>query len=107
MRARFYAPELGRFLTPDPSLLEGGENAYAYAGNRPLDARDPLGLQAEEEGPPRGLAALGRHLEERVGANVRQLGRAWSDVFARARRDALRRLEREVMPHLPGAGSRS
>jgi RHS repeat-associated protein len=44
LRARFYDPELGRFLTPDPAGLAGGINAYAYAENQPLSARDPEGL---------------------------------------------------------------
>ncbi|MGE0710390.1 MAG: RHS repeat-associated core domain-containing protein [Planctomycetota bacterium] len=44
LRARWYDPSLGRFLTPDPSQLRGGVNAYAYVRSRPLDRIDPLGL---------------------------------------------------------------
>lgn len=44
MRARVYDPALGRFLTPDPSGLKGGTNAYVYVKNNPLDLVDPLGL---------------------------------------------------------------
>ncbi len=44
MRARFYVPELGRFLDPDPAGLAGGLNAYVYVENRPLEATDPSGL---------------------------------------------------------------
>ncbi|MBL4846256.1 MAG: RHS repeat-associated core domain-containing protein, partial [Planctomycetes bacterium] len=47
MRARDYCPELGRFLTPDPSGLAGGINAYVYVGNRPLECVDPSGLSEE------------------------------------------------------------
>jgi RHS repeat-associated protein len=43
MRARCFDPELGRFLTPDPSGLRGGVNAYTYCRARPLDRIDPLG----------------------------------------------------------------
>jgi RHS repeat-associated protein len=44
-RARYYHPELGRFLQVDPITYESGMNIYAYAENRPVDFRDPLGLQ--------------------------------------------------------------
>ncbi|EKE4264389.1 RHS domain-containing protein [Escherichia coli] len=40
---RYYAPDMGRFLTPDPIGLAGGLNLYAYAPN-PLSWIDPLGL---------------------------------------------------------------
>jgi len=32
-RARFYDPQLGRFITPDPIGHLGGMNLYAYVGN--------------------------------------------------------------------------
>ena len=41
---RFYDPETGRYLTPDPIGLRGGDNAYGYAGGDPLGAVDPWGL---------------------------------------------------------------
>ena len=41
---RFYNPETGRYLTPDPLGLAGGNNAYEYAGGDPLGAVDPWGL---------------------------------------------------------------
>ncbi|WP_312948285.1 RHS repeat-associated core domain-containing protein [Superficieibacter sp.] len=40
---RYYAPDMGRFLTPDPIGLAGGINLYQYAPN-PLSWIDPLGL---------------------------------------------------------------
>ena len=43
-RARMYAPDLGRFLQPDPIGYAGGLNVYAYVGNDPLNLLDPLGL---------------------------------------------------------------
>jgi RHS repeat-associated protein len=42
-RARYYSPQLGRFISEDPLGLAGGVNQYAYAGN-PLSYTDPLGL---------------------------------------------------------------
>ncbi|MGE0706842.1 MAG: RHS repeat-associated core domain-containing protein [Planctomycetota bacterium] len=43
-RARSYAPELGRFTSPDPVGMAGGANLYAYVGNDPLRFNDPAGL---------------------------------------------------------------
>jgi RHS repeat-associated protein len=53
MGHRWYAPEAGRFLTPDPLYLHSPERSegdphklrlYTYVGNRPLDNVDPAGL---------------------------------------------------------------
>ncbi|MCO5165368.1 MAG: DUF6531 domain-containing protein [Planctomycetes bacterium] len=44
LRARFYAPGLGRFLDPDPAGVHGGPAPWVYADHRPLERRDPLGL---------------------------------------------------------------
>ena len=41
---RYYDPQQGRYLTPDPIGLAGGEDAYAYVGSNPLADVDPLGL---------------------------------------------------------------
>ena len=43
-RARYYLPEVGRFLTPDPTGLSGGSNPYTYVGSNPVNFRDPFGL---------------------------------------------------------------
>ncbi|HEV2826449.1 MAG TPA: Ig-like domain-containing protein [Pyrinomonadaceae bacterium] len=43
-RARFYDPQLGRFISEDPIGLGGGINAFAYVGNHPQNAKDPSGL---------------------------------------------------------------
>jgi RHS repeat-associated protein len=40
--ARYYSPELGRFIQQDP--VGDGMNWYAYAGNNPLAYIDPYGL---------------------------------------------------------------
>ena len=42
-RARYYAPQLGRFISEDPLGIGGGTNVYAYAGGNPLQFNDPRG----------------------------------------------------------------
>ncbi|UZQ75232.1 DUF6531 domain-containing protein [Pseudomonas lurida] len=42
-RHRYYNPDIGRYLTPDPVKLAGGINAYQYVPN-PTGWVDPLGL---------------------------------------------------------------
>jgi RHS repeat-associated protein len=44
MRARWYDPETGRFISEDPIGLAGGINQYAFAGNDPVNGWDPSGL---------------------------------------------------------------
>jgi RHS repeat-associated protein len=45
MRARWYEPTSGRFLSEDPIGLYGGINSYVYAGDDPINASDPTGMQ--------------------------------------------------------------
>lgn len=42
---RYYNPPTGRYLTPDPIGLKGGENLFTYATNNPVNLTDPEGLQ--------------------------------------------------------------
>jgi len=47
MRARYYDPEVGRFISEDPIGFEGGDtNLYAYVGNNPATLIDPNGQLA-------------------------------------------------------------
>jgi len=41
---RYYEPETGRYISPDPIGLAGGLNTYLYATANPLTYADPYGL---------------------------------------------------------------
>ena len=45
MRARWYEPKSGRFLSEDPIGPEGGLNPYVYAADDPVNLSDPEGLE--------------------------------------------------------------
>jgi RHS repeat-associated protein len=49
-RARYYNPNLGRFLSEDPLAFDAGDaNLYRYVNNAPLHHKDPTGLQTISE----------------------------------------------------------
>jgi RHS repeat-associated protein len=55
MNARYYSPQLGRFISPDPLTihdLASDPNPYAYASGSPLRFTDPSGLGCGEGGCP-------------------------------------------------------
>lgn len=47
VRQRFYDPVTGRFLQRDPIPLLSAIDPYSYAGNDPVNSRDPFGLNPE------------------------------------------------------------
>jgi RHS repeat-associated protein len=56
LRNRFYSPDLGRFLQPDPIGFEGdATNLYRYCGNDPVARSDATGTmqntKADQSGP--------------------------------------------------------
>ncbi|MEM1181528.1 MAG: RHS repeat-associated core domain-containing protein, partial [Acidobacteriota bacterium] len=48
VRHRYYDPETGRFITPDPLGYVDGPSMYQFALNSPVNYRDPLGLESAE-----------------------------------------------------------
>jgi RHS repeat-associated protein len=68
LRARYYAPVLGRFLTEDP--IRDGLNWYAYAGGNPLYFIDPSGLAME---------ALRKWVETKAAAAGVSYSIGWDD----------------------------
>jgi RHS repeat-associated protein len=50
VRARYYDPDLGRFISEDPLGFDGGDpNLYRYAYNRPMMLTDPTGMLSATE----------------------------------------------------------
>jgi RHS repeat-associated protein len=49
-RARYYSPEIQRFISEDPiEIATGDVNIYAYVGNNPVRWKDPWGLDKQEK----------------------------------------------------------
>ena len=95
MRARFYDPSMGRFVSPDPLGTVDGSNLYAFVGNAPLLFADPFGLEAGAI----AQTALGLSIAGPAGPDdswtgwiVRAAGAAWdftaNDVASGARAGA-------------------
>jgi RHS repeat-associated protein len=66
VNARYYNPNLGRFLQTDPIGLSGGTNLYAYVGNDPINFFDPTGLcsQSQQNAGPTALQQVGHALDQ-------------------------------------------
>ena len=81
-RARYYNPQIGRFISEDPLDFAGGDvNFYAYVGNNPIDRIDPTGEFAVLGSLIGGLGNLSYQLYENGGnincVNWWQVG-AWA-----------------------------
>jgi RHS repeat-associated protein len=48
-RARWYQPDVGRFMSEDPLGLAAGINQYAFAADDPINASDPSGALATDQ----------------------------------------------------------
>ncbi len=83
-RARWYNPEWGRWLSPDPIGIEGGLNLYAFCHNNPVTSVDPHG------NTPLITGAIGAGVGAVTsGALALYRGNSWSQVGYAAARGAL------------------
>ncbi|HMO35659.1 MAG TPA: RHS repeat-associated core domain-containing protein, partial [Gemmatales bacterium] len=73
-RARYYDPQIGRFISQDPILFKGGDvNLYRYVNNNPLSITDPTGMTAGAEyGSIQRLKALEAYYLRRQIINAKQ-----------------------------------
>ncbi len=70
---RFYDPETGRYVSPDPIGLAGGMNLYGYVHNDPVNFIDPEGLASFSENYHNNVnttnnAIFGNRINTAIGA---------------------------------------
>jgi len=58
VRERWYDPQSGTWLTPDPLGYRDSSNLYAFAGGDPVNRRDPSGMGAAEAAAAQYLTNL-------------------------------------------------
>ncbi|MGH9282263.1 MAG: RHS repeat-associated core domain-containing protein, partial [Acidimicrobiales bacterium] len=85
LRARDYAPRLGRFTTQDPLDGVAGTTTVAnpnpYAANDPLNQVDPLGLSPAKDGELRlSAAARARETQQLLAQELRRQGLAYAQL---------------------------
>ncbi|MBJ2215884.1 RHS domain-containing protein [Pseudomonas carnis] len=105
-RHRYYNPDIGRYLTPDPVKLAGGINGYRYVPN-PTGWVDPLGLNScpggdgcKPSNSAQNPAASVNHGEPALPQLTRAQRQARIDELAES--NAHRRLS-ELEASIPGA----
>ncbi|WP_460149148.1 RNase A-like domain-containing protein [Pseudomonas sp. S3_E10] len=100
-RHRYYSPDIGRYLTPDPVKLAGGINAYQYVLN-PTGWIDPLGLTSKKTNCPEGPYSVivpggGLDAHEAAGGHLKE------KHIGRTNQQLLYRLRQE--PNIPAAST--
>ena len=61
LRARYYNPQIGRFLSEDPIGFAGGINKYVYVSDAPMDFDDPFGTDKQANCRGKALRSLAFH----------------------------------------------
>jgi RHS repeat-associated protein len=85
--ARYYAPWLGRWMSPDPEGLADGPCVYAYCGGNPVVYQDPSGTESKRyqmwfsQAPPYRqpvtATRAGRGISPRDRLNARKGAQMW------------------------------
>ncbi|NWA32629.1 RHS domain-containing protein, partial [Pseudomonas sp. C6002] len=105
-RHRYYNPDIGRYLTPDPVKLAGGLNGYQYVPN-PTGWVDPLGLSCKATACPGQIVADGPYSEIVPGgglaAHEAAGGHLMQKHIGRTDQQLATRLKNE--PHVPTAST--
>lgn len=105
-KARAYHPLPGQFLQTDPVGYQGGLNLYAYVGNDPLNATDPLGLLTCSASDAGGQAKCDKVVEDaqRASAALRETQRRLNNL-ASGRNNRETRATRRAFERVYGRGS--
>ncbi len=80
---RYYDPDRGNYLSPDPLGLRAGLNAYSYAANNPLKYIDPEGLilfafdGTDNSNPPPGADDFSNVYKFYLAYDAAQNGPKW------------------------------
>jgi len=80
MRARYYDPSVGRFISEDPIGLEGGINLYAYVNGNPILGIDPTGLLSYLVSRPLDEVSIASH--NFIVTNAQYIGDPGATVFS-------------------------
>lgn len=81
--ARYYAPWLGRWISPDPIGIEDGLNLYRYVKNSPIVKIDPMGTDDEEVTIHHRTTKKGAQSMKKHGVDTQRTGRAYGSWAGR------------------------
>jgi RHS repeat-associated protein len=84
LHARYYDPDLGRFLTPDtwdPTIAEVDINRYAYAGNDPVNYSDANGHSSTSWTNASGGTSTGNWTSSSDKSKSTNYSYSWSNPF--------------------------
>jgi RHS repeat-associated protein len=80
--ARWYDPDLGRFISEDPVMDPNNPNLYSYCANNPLSNSDPTGLDSESSSGSGGgvLSSIGHAISSAISAVGNAISSAVSSI---------------------------
>ena len=100
VRNRYFDPELGRFITADPTGYPDGPNGYAFGAGDAVNGRDPMGLANSTSGvsqPELDYARMER--------DVKAAGRFLADPYVQGTLQILGGCSEATLGAIAAAGS--
>jgi RHS repeat-associated protein len=85
VRARWYDPGTGTFLTPDPLGYRDSSNLYAFAGGDPVNGRDPSGERTANAADKAAIMALKEKIAAYQQSWLKNRRATFTDYFYRAK----------------------